>query len=156
MKPKRRNNKHQNAEMKKQPINKPMLAVLLCGTNLVFPALADEFQDALDKSKNQDVQTPKTAVKTADHAPRDFNTYNLSAKAGSTGIGGTAAWRFSDHFGLSGGGDYFSHNLFNNRTISGVSYTGDFTLQSENVGLRYYPSKTSSFYVGVSALFNQN
>ena len=120
-----------------------MFTVLLCAAGLAVPVLADDLASK-SAGDNTDDQVP------------DFNAFNISAEAGTTGVGGTAAWRFSNHFGLSGGADYLSHNLLNDRTISGVSYSGDFTLQSENVGLRYYPSKTSSFYVGVGALFNQN
>ena len=61
----------------------------------------------------------------------DYLPFSLSPEVGTTGAGGTAAWRFSNHFGLAAGGDYFSHTLLNNRTINGVSYSGDFTLQSE-------------------------
>jgi hypothetical protein len=158
---------HKN--MKNQNKHESKLAAVLCVAGLTVPAFGDELQNVTSGAKpqksqqiqqtqeSQVSQTQNSSANTPqEQATPDFNRFNLTGEAGSTGAGGTAAWRFCNHFGISGGGDYFSHTLLNNRTINNVSYSGDMTLQSENVNLRYYPSKTSSFYIGVGALFNQN
>ena len=154
--------------MKTPTIIKPILAASLCAAGLNLNTLANELDKVAPANTTPASPMPAAPVHAAqapvatgvapastptataassgtDSGTPDYLPFSLSPEAGTPGAGGTAAWRFSNHFGLAAGGDYFSHTLFNNRTISGVSYSGDFTLQSENAGLRYYPSKTSSF-----------
>jgi hypothetical protein len=153
------------SEVKTSKTIGPILAVVLCATGINLDSQADELDPAGATPGTPAPATVAPATVSTSTAPAnnsmegtapDYHPFSLSPEVGTTGAGGTAAWRFSDHFGVNAGGDYFSRNLFDNRTVNGVSFSGDFKLQSENVGVRYYPSKTSSFYVGVGALFNQN
>jgi hypothetical protein len=156
--------------MKTSKTIRPILATVLCTAGLNLDTLANELDKVMPDSSTPapaapaattgvvPASTPKAVVASdsMESPTRDYLPLSLSPEVGTAGAGGAAGWRFCNHFGISGGGDYFSHNLFNNRTVNNVSYSGNFTLQSENVNLRYYPSKTSSFYVSVGALFNQN
>jgi hypothetical protein len=85
----------------------------------------------------------------------EFNPFTVGAEVGTTGYGGAAGWRFMDHFGVDGGFDYFSYSL-NNRNIQDASYSGNLRLQSEPLTLDLYPSRFSSFHLGLGALFNQD
>jgi hypothetical protein len=83
-----------------------------------------------------------------------YQPFSLAAEAGTTGFGGTAGWRFADHFGVVGGMDYFSFSL--NRTISSIPYSAHLRLMSERAGLNWYPWTDHSFYLSLGAYFNQN
>jgi hypothetical protein len=86
--------------------------------------------------------------------PPAYQPFNLGAEIGTTGYGGTAGWRFADHFGLVGGADFLNYSL--NKTISDIPYSAHLRLRTENAGLHLYPSKSSSFFIGLGAYFNQN
>ena len=79
----------------------------------------------------------------------------LALEAGTTGAGGTLAARFSDHFGIAGGVDYFTYSQ-NGRDFSGVNYDLDLRMMNENLGLRWYPWAKRSFYLSLGAIINQN
>jgi hypothetical protein len=83
-----------------------------------------------------------------------YHPFTIGPEIGTTGYGGTATWRFLDHFGVTGGFDYF-HYAYDN-TIESVSYDARLRLQSEPVGLALYPSADSSFHVNLGIVFNQN
>jgi hypothetical protein len=83
-----------------------------------------------------------------------YQPFNVGAEAGTTGIGGSASWRFADHFGLMGGADYLTYSL--NRTVEGIPYNAKVLLQSEYAGLNLYPWRNRSFRLSVGAYFNQN
>lgn len=119
---------------------------LACGLALVIGTVAAHAQDSSMSSSSTNQETFFT--------PAAYQPLSVGAEVGTTGIGGTASWRFLNHFGVAGGADYLSISM--NRTISDVNYTAKVRLQSENVGLHIYPSKTSSFYIGLGAYFNQN
>jgi len=86
--------------------------------------------------------------------PPPYQPFNLGAEAGTTGYGGTAGWRFANHFGVMGGMDYLSYTL--NRTINDVPYSAHLRLQSEYAALNLYPWRNSSFRLNLGAYFNQN
>lgn len=83
-----------------------------------------------------------------------YQPFSLAAEAGTTGLGGTAGWRFADHLGVVGGMDYF--NLSLHRSISGIPYSAHLRLMSERAGLNWYPWTDHSFYLSLGAYFNQN
>jgi hypothetical protein len=85
----------------------------------------------------------------------DYRPLSLSAEAGTTGVGGALRFRFSDHFGVRGGGNWFEYSE-NGQEIEGVTYNAKLRLQSEPLTLDIYPWKKHSFYVSVGALFNQH
>jgi len=142
--------------MKTTKTNKTILAAILCAAVINLDTLANELDRVSRDSATPATVAPAagapapaastsvapastpqaTVTSSTESVTPDYLPFSLSPEVGTTGAGGTAAWRFSDHFGLCGGGDYFSHDLLNNRTISGVSYSGNFTLQSENVRRR--------------------
>ncbi len=86
-----------------------------------------------------------------------YQPFTVSPEIGTTGIGGSLGWRFSDHFGVRAGMDYLNFS----QTISpggSVSLSGNvsLTLQSEPLMLDWYPWSNRSFHVSVGAVFNQN
>jgi hypothetical protein len=83
-----------------------------------------------------------------------YQPFNIGADAGTTGFGGTAGWRFADHFGLVGGVDFLNYSL--DRTIENIPYTADLHFMSEYAALNLYPSRESSFHLSLGAYFNQN
>ena len=135
-------------------------------TNVVETAAADtNAAPAVSTTTNVTTTTTETttvstnAVETAAASPAPspavaYQPFSLAAEAGTTGLGGTAGWRFADHFGLEGGMDYFSFTL--NRSISDIPYSGHLRLMSERAGLNLYPWKDHSFHVSLGAYFNQN
>jgi hypothetical protein len=66
----------------------------------------------------------------------------------------SAAYRFSDHFGVNGGASYLSVTL--DRTIEGVPYSATYRPMSELVSVRYFPWKNKSFFISAGVFFNQN
>jgi hypothetical protein len=79
---------------------------------------------------------------------------SISGELGSTGAGGNASWRFADHLGLRGGGNYFAYSYSGD--IEDIRYNSDVRMMSEHVSLDFYPIKEMSFRISVGALFNQN
>jgi hypothetical protein len=84
----------------------------------------------------------------------DYQPFSLNAGAGTLGLGGTLSWRFSDHLGLSAGGNYFSRD--HSDEVEGITYDATLKLQSFPIGVDLYTSKSSSFHVTLGALLNQN
>lgn len=82
-----------------------------------------------------------------------YQPITVGAEIGTTGYGGGANWRFSDHFGIGGAFDYLSASY--NHTIEGNAYDVNLKLQSEPVMLSWYPWKNHSFRINAGALFNQ-
>jgi hypothetical protein len=99
----------------------------------------------------------------ADDAP-NYRPFTIGAEASTTGLGGSASWRFSDNFGVRGGVNYFSYDTdeFTYTTKpTGVGsqdqkYAVTLRLLSEPLALDYYPSANSAFHVSVGVLVNQN
>ncbi|MGB7768222.1 MAG: hypothetical protein WBN22_05135, partial [Verrucomicrobiia bacterium] len=99
-----------------------------------------------------DMSTSTNAITRPPLSP--YQPFTVGAEVGTTGFGGAANWRFSNHFGVGGGFDYFSYSYSGN--IQGNNFDAKLRLQSEPLTLDLYPWKRSSFHVSVGGLFNQN
>jgi hypothetical protein len=99
------------------------------------------------------VNAAEGASESTDSMPA-YRPFSLSAEAGTTGLGGTARWRFADHFGLRAGMDYFSYS--DSREIEGITYDAKLRLQSEPLTVDLYPWKNHSFYLSLGVGLNQN
>ncbi len=95
----------------------------------------------------------------------NYRAVTIGVDAGTTGFGGSASLRFSDHFGVRGGVNYFSYDTdeFTYTTRDpGLSpavdqkFKASVRLLSEPIALDYYPSAKSSFRVSLGVLINQN
>lgn len=95
-----------------------------------------------------------TAADNADESPA-YQPFTIGAEAGTPGFGGSASWRFSDHFGARAGFAYFSYSQTGNE-IEGITYNTDTRLMSEPLGLDIYPWKKSSFRITAGIMLNQN
>lgn len=106
----------------------------------------------------QPAATPATtganAMQPAEETPRNFHPFTIGAEAGTTGFGGGADWRFSNHFGVGGSVDYFSYTY--NGTIQDNPFDVKLRLQSEPITLNVYPWTKHSFHLRAGMLFNQN
>ena len=94
----------------------------------------------------------------------NYRAITVGAEAGTTGLGGSVSWRFSDNFGIRGGVHYFSYDTeeftYTTKPNGGASQEQKFDvtlrLLSEPLALDYYPSAKSAFHVSVGVLVNQN
>ena len=94
----------------------------------------------------------------------NYRDITVSAEAGTTGLGGSVSWRFSDNFGIRGGVNYLSYDTtaftYTTRpTGAGTAeqkYDGTLRLLSEPIALDYYPSAKSAFHLSLGVLVNQN
>jgi len=95
----------------------------------------------------------------------NYRPLTIGVDAGTTGLGGSASWRFSDNFGIRGGVNYFSYDTdeFTYTTRApGLSPNVDqkfnttLRLLSEPVAIDYYPSAKSAFHISFGILINQN
>ncbi len=95
----------------------------------------------------------------------NYRPFTISAEGGTTGLGGSASWRFSDNFGIRGGVNYFSYDTEEFAYTTGSTgpspdvdqkYSVSLRLLSEPIALDYYPSAKSSFRVSLGVLINQN
>ena len=94
----------------------------------------------------------------------NYRAFTLTAEGGTTGLGGSASWRFSDNFGVRGGVNFFSYDSdeFTYTTKpNGVGsqdqkYKVTLRMLSEPVALEFYPSAKSAFRVSLGVLINQN
>lgn len=111
------------------------LSVLLCGVSVAHA---------------QTTSAPASAEETPAYKP-----FTVGAEAGTPGFGGSASWRFADHFGVRGGFDYFSYSKTGNE-IQGITYNTELQLMSEPIGLDIYPWKKSAFRITVGIMLNQN
>jgi len=85
----------------------------------------------------------------------DYRPFTLGVEAGTTGIGGSLNWRFTDHFGARAGFHYFSLSD-SGKDIEGISYNTDAQLMSEPLAVDIYPWKASTFRISLGVLLNQN
>jgi hypothetical protein len=127
-----------------------LLRVTVCVGLVLAGNVQGQETNAAAKTTTEAVPLEKAATSRPDHYP-----ISLGIEGGTTGFGGSAAWRFMPHLGIRGGMDYFSYSI-SDRDIQGISYNGRLRLQSEPAILDIYPWKTSSFRISVGALFNQN
>ena len=95
----------------------------------------------------------------------NYRPFTIGVDAGTTGLGGSASWRFSDNFGIRGGVNYLSYDTdeFTYTTRDpGLSpavdqkFKASVRLLSEPVALDYYPSAKSPFRISLGVLINQN
>src|SRR5262249_21625820 len=84
----------------------------------------------------------------------ESHPFTLSLDAGTTGAGGSAGWRFMDHFGARAGMDYIRYSR--NSEIEGVNYDATIKLSTVPLTVDFFPWKSRSFRISVGALFNQN
>jgi hypothetical protein len=124
-----------------QTINKTTIGLLMCSLVLGFAHVATAATDE-----------------------PNYRPFTLSAEGGTTGLGGSVSWRFSDNFGIRGGVNYFSYDTeeftYTTKPNGGASQDQKFDvtlrLLSEPIALDYYPSAKSAFRVSVGVLVNQN
>jgi hypothetical protein len=96
-------------------------------------------------------------VLAADSAEEEvaYQPFTIGAEAGTTGFGGAASWRFSDHFGARAGMHYFSYTD-DGREIEGVTYDAKLKLSSAPIAVDIFPWKSRSFRITAGVLINQN
>ena len=141
--------------------NTPAVETTLATTNQLAPAPAPATTPASGvapaaataSGATNKPATPTTPKLTKGPSPF-YQPFNLGVEAGTTGFGGTAGWRFADHFGLVGGVDYLTYSW--SQTIESIPYNADLRLMTEYAGLNLYPWRKSSFYLSAGAYFNQN
>jgi len=96
-----------------------------------------------------------SAADAAEESPA-YQPFTVGAEAGTPGFGGSASWRFADHFGARAGFNYFGYAQ-TDVEIDGINYNNtDLRLMSEPIGLDIYPWKKSSFRITVGIMLNQN
>jgi hypothetical protein len=96
---------------------------------------------------------PALNLHAQDSAP-PYRPLTLGAEIGTTGYGGTGTFRFMDHFGVTGGFDYFDYTR--NGNIKNVDYAANIRLKGEPLALCLYPSADSSFRLNLGVELNQN
>jgi len=84
----------------------------------------------------------------------NYQPFTLGVDVGTLGLGASAGWRFTDHFGARGGVNFFSYS--DTQDIEGNDYDSDLQLLSFPLGIDFYPSKNSSFRVTLGILLNLN
>ena len=94
------------------------------------------------------------AADNAEEAPA-YQPFTVGAEVATPGVGGSASWRFSDHFGARAGFNYWSDSQ-NGNEIEGNKYNTDLRLMSEPIAVDIYPWKQSSFRITVGIMLNQN
>jgi hypothetical protein len=96
-----------------------------------------------------------SAAENTDEAPA-YQPFTIGAEAGTPGFGGSASWRFAEHFGARAGFSYFSHSD-TGKEIDGITYNDtELRLMSEPIAVDIYPWKSSSFRITVGIMLNQN
>jgi hypothetical protein len=84
-----------------------------------------------------------------------YREWTVGAEAGTTGLGGFGAWRFSKHLGARAGFDYFQWTE-NDLQVADLHYNAKLRFMSEPLTLDIYPWKKHSFHISLGVLFNQN
>ena len=83
------------------------------------------------------------------------NSVTVGAHVGlPTFYGASLGWRFSDHFGVRTGYDWFTFSRA--ESLSDVTYDVKLKMQSEPFLVDLYPWKNHSFRLSAGILFNQN
>jgi hypothetical protein len=86
----------------------------------------------------------------------DYYPWTLGISGGTEGfIGGSVAWRFSDHVEARTGFGWSEWSL-GNGSIAGIEYNANVRLMGEPLTLDIHPWKKHSFYVAFGWFFNQN
>lgn len=129
--------------------------------------------EGVDKKSATEVMILKSAVQsvsTQEKVPKAYdglkqisasvsrettNSVTVGAHVGlPTFYGASLGWRFSDHFGLRTGYDWFTFSR--GEALSDVTYDIKLKMQSEPLLLDLYPWKKRSFRMSAGVLFNQN
>jgi hypothetical protein len=97
----------------------------------------------------------QTAIAADESGAPDYRPFTLGLEASTTGFGGSANWRFADHFGARAGLNYFGYSK-NDNEIEGISYNTDLRLMSAPLAVDIYPWGHRTFRVTVGILLNQN
>ena len=84
----------------------------------------------------------------------DYRTFSISADAGTLGLGGTVGIRFSDHFGIRAGFNYFEYDYTGDQ--EGNEYNLNLHLESIPVGIDYYFSRKGDLHITAGVLLNKN
>lgn len=87
--------------------------------------------------------------------PPPYRPLTLGLEIGTTGAGGSFAWRFADHWGVRTGFDYLQF-YDSGMAIKDLSYDATIRLMSEPLTLDIYPWTKHSFHISVGLMFNQN
>ena len=89
----------------------------------------------------------------------DYQPMSVGVDVGTLGLGVSASWRFSDHFGIRGGVNYF---MFDSQAedTGDIEIEGDFDselrLLGAPIGIDFYPWRDSSMRLTAGVLINQN
>jgi len=94
------------------------------------------------------------APKAAGAEEVDYRTFSISGEAGTLGLGGTVGIRFSDHFGIRAGFNYFEYDYTGEQ--EGNEYSLDLHLESIPVGIDYYFSRKGTLRITAGVLLNKN
>ncbi|MCM5704611.1 hypothetical protein [Larsenimonas salina] len=73
--------------------------------------------------------------------------WSLGAQAGTTGLGGSVSWRFSDYFALTAGYSGYTYDDLD-RTVDDVDYKGDIDSDIYSLKLDYFPWAGGFFLSG--------
>ena len=84
-----------------------------------------------------------------------YRPFTLGLEAGTTGVGGSAHWRFLNHFGVGGGFNWLNVS-FPELEGDNLSFKSDVKLQVAPLTLDIYPFKKRSFRVSVGMAYNSN
>lgn len=104
----------------------------------------------------QEGTSPVETTKRAESPePPAYRPWTLGLEAGTTGLGGSLAWRFSEHFGVRSGFDYFEYSD-GGFAIKDLTYNAKIRVMSEPLTFDIYPWEKHSFHISVGLQFNQN
>jgi len=102
----------------------------------------------------QDATAPAPAPVVAERPA--YRHITLGVDAGTTGVGATLGWRFSNHFGVSAGMGYLTWSPLRNKKIEDVDFDIRLKIRTAPVTLDLYPSRTSSFHLRLGVAQNGN
>jgi hypothetical protein len=99
--------------------------------------------------------TPTACAADSDEAAPAYQPFSIGAEVATPGVGGSASWRFADHWGARAGFNYWSYSQ-NGNEIEGIKYNTDLRLMSQPLAVDIYPWRASSFRFTVGIMLNQN
>ena len=85
----------------------------------------------------------------------DYRPFTLGLEAGTTGVGGSAHWRFLNHFGVGGGFNWLNVS-FPELEGDNVRIEADLKFQVAPLTLDIYPFKKRSLRISVGMAYNGN
>jgi len=83
-----------------------------------------------------------------------FRDYGIGSYSSPLGFGGRIAVSLTHSLNLRAGGSFFSYSL--TRTVSGIPFTANVVLQSEQASVDWYPFHHSSFHLSPGVLFGSS